>query len=310
MAKAKKTIITCAVTGAIHTPTMSDALPITYDDIAAQAVEAAEAGASILHLHTRHPDDGRPSVEPEHYEPFLGRVKQSTDAVINITTGGAPTMLIKDRLRAAEQFSPEMCSLNMGSMNFAFHPLAKRYDSFKYDWEKEYIEGSEANIFRNTFADIREAADRLSPHNIKFEHECYDVGHLYNLKFCMDIGLFKAPIFIQFVMGILGGIGSDIDNLVFMKRTADKLFGDDYRWSVLAAGAAQMPMATTASQMGGNVRVGLEDSLFIKRGELATSNAQQVAKIRRIVEELGSEVATPDEAREILDLKGGDRVNF
>lgn len=310
MAKAKKTIITCAVTGAIHTPTMSDALPITYDDIATQAVEAAEAGASILHLHTRHPDDGRPSVEPEHYEPFLGRVKQSTDAVINITTGGAPTMLIKDRLRAAEQFSPEMCSLNMGSMNFAFHPLAKRYDSFKYDWEKEYIEGSEANIFRNTFADIREAADRLSPHNIKFEHECYDVGHLYNLKFCMDIGLFKAPIFIQFVMGILGGIGSDIDNLVFMKRTADKLFGDDYRWSVLAAGAAQMPMATTASQMGGNVRVGLEDSLFIKRGELATSNAQQVAKIRRIVEELGSEVATPDEAREILDLKGGDRVNF
>lgn len=310
MAKAKKTIITCAVTGAIHTPTMSDALPITYDDIATQAVEAAEAGASILHLHTRHPDDGRPSVEPEHYEPFLGRVKQSTDAVINITTGGAPTMLIKDRLRAAEQFSPEMCSLNMGSMNFAFHPLAKRYDSFKYDWEKDYIEGSEANIFRNTFADIREAADRLSPHNIKFEHECYDVGHLYNLKFCMDIGLFKAPIFIQFVMGILGGIGSDIDNLVFMKRTADKLFGDDYRWSVLAAGAAQMPMATTASQMGGNVRVGLEDSLFIKRGELATSNAQQVAKIRRIVEELGSEVATPDEAREILDLKGGDRVNF
>ncbi|WP_420864009.1 3-keto-5-aminohexanoate cleavage protein [Algirhabdus cladophorae] len=310
MAKTQKTIITCAVTGAIHTPTMSEALPVTFDDIATQAIDAAEAGASILHLHTRHPDDGRPSVEPEHYEPFLGRIKQSTDAVINITTGGAPTMLIKDRLRAAEQFSPEMCSLNMGSLNFAFHPLVKRYDSFKYDWEREYIEGSEANIFRNTFADIREAAERLTPHNIKFEHECYDVGHLYNLKFCMDIGLFKAPIFIQFVMGILGGIGADIDNLVFMKRTADKLFGEDYRWSVLAAGAAQMPLATTASQMGGNVRVGLEDSLFIKRGELATSNAQQVAKIRRIVEDLGSEVATPDEAREILDLKGGDKVNF
>lgn len=310
MAKTQKTIITCAVTGAIHTPTMSDHLPITFDDIASQAIEAAEAGASILHLHTRHPDDGRPSVEPEHYTPFLPRVKQATDAVINITTGGAPTMLIKERLRAAEQFSPEMCSLNMGSMNFAFHPLASRYDSFKYDWEKAYIEGSEANIFRNTFADIKEASERLSPHNIKFEHECYDVGHLYNLKFCMDIGLFKAPVFIQFVMGILGGIGSDIENLVFMKKTADKLLGDDYRWSVLAAGAAQMPMATTASQMGGNVRVGLEDSLFIKRGELATSNAQQVAKIRRIVEDLGSEVATPDEAREILDLKGGDRVNF
>ncbi|MDJ0638669.1 MAG: 3-keto-5-aminohexanoate cleavage protein [Paracoccaceae bacterium] len=306
----QKTIITCAVTGAIHTPTMSDHLPITFDEIASQAVEAAEAGASILHLHTRHPDDGRPSVEPEHYTPFLPRVKQATDAVVNITTGGAPTMRIAERLRAAEQFSPEMCSLNMGSMNFAFHPLAKRYESFKYDWEKDYIEGSEANIFRNTFADIREAAERLSPHKIKFEHECYDVGHLYNLKFCMDIGLFKAPVFIQFVMGILGGIGADIENLVFMKKTADKLLGSDYRWSVLAAGAAQMPLATAASQMGGNVRVGLEDSLFIKRGELATSNAQQVAKIRRIVEDLGSEVATPDEAREMLDLKGGDRVNF
>ena len=309
MAK-QKTIITCAVTGAIHTPTMSDHLPITFDDIATQAVEAAEAGASILHLHTRHPDDGRPSVDPQHYATFLPRVKQATDAVVNITTGGAPTMLIKERLRAAEQFSPEMCSLNMGSMNFAFHPLAKRYDSFKYDWEKDYIEGSESNIFRNTFADIREAADRLSPHNIKFEHECYDVGHLYNLKFCMEIGLFKAPVFIQFVMGILGGIGADIENLVFLKKTADKLLGDDYRWSVLAAGAAQIPLATAASQMGGNVRVGLEDSLFIKRGELATSNAQQVQKIRRIIEDLGAEVATPDEARAILDLKGGDRVNF
>jgi len=310
MAKKQKTIITCAVTGAIHTPTMSDALPITYDDIATQAIDAAEAGASILHLHTRHPDDGRPSVEPEHYEPFLGRIKQSTDAVVNITTGGAPTMLIKDRLRAAEQFSPEMCSLNMGSMNFAFHPLAKRYDSFKYDWEKDYIEGSESNIFRNTFADIREAATTLAPENIKFEHECYDVGHLYNLKFGVDTGLFKAPIFIQFVMGILGGIGADIDNLLFMKKTADKLFGDSYRWSVLAAGAAQIPLAVTASQMGGHVRVGLEDSLFIKRGELATSNAQQVQKIRRIIEDLGAEIASPDEAREILDLKGGDKVNF
>ena len=310
MAKRQKTIITCAVTGAIHTPTMSDHLPVTADDIATQAIAAAEAGASILHLHTRDPDDGRPSVEPEHYAPILGRVKQSTNAVINVTTGGAPTMRIAERLRAAEHYSPEMCSLNMGSMNFAFHPLAGRYDSFKHDWEKAYIEGSEANIFRNTFADIREAAERLTPHDIKFEHECYDVGHLYNLKFCMDAGLFKAPIFIQFVLGILGGIGSDIENLIFMKQTADRLFGDAYRWSVLGAGAAQMPLATTASQMGGNVRVGLEDSLFIKRGELATSNAQQVAKIRRIVEDLGAEVATPDEAREILDLKGGDRVGF
>lgn len=310
MAKTQKVIITCAVTGAIHTPTMSEHLPITQDDIARQAIDAAEAGAAILHLHTRDPEDFRPSVEPEHYSSMLARVKQVTNSVVNITTGGAPTMLIKERLRAAEQFSPEMCSLNMGSMNFAFHPLAARYESFKYDWEKAYIEGSEANIFRNTFADIKEAAERLAPHNIKFEHECYDVGHLYNLKFCMDIGLFKPPVFLQFVMGILGGIGADIENLVFMKKTADKLLGDNYRWSVLAAGAAQMPLATAASQMGGNVRVGLEDSLFIKRGELATSNAQQVEKIRRIVEDLGSEIATPDEAREILDLKGGDRVGF
>ncbi|MEO1777599.1 MAG: 3-keto-5-aminohexanoate cleavage protein, partial [Pseudomonadota bacterium] len=300
MAKTQKTIITCAVTGSIHTPTMSEHLPVTQDEIARQSIEAAEAGASILHIHTRDPDDGRPSVDPDHYTPILGRVKQSTDAVINITTGGAPTMLIADRIKAAERFSPEMCSLNMGSLNFAFHPLAGRYDSFKHDWEKDYIEGSEANIFRNTFADIRQAAETLGPLGIKFEHECYDVGHLYNLKFCMDAGMFKAPVFLQFVFGILGGIGADVDNLVFMKRTADRLFGDDYRWSVLGAGNAQMPLATTASQMGGNVRVGMEDSLFIRRGVLATSNAQQVAKIKRIVEDLGSQVATPDEAREIL----------
>jgi uncharacterized protein (DUF849 family) len=203
-----------------------------------------------------------------------------------------------------------MCSMNMGSLNFSFHPLAKRYDTWKFDWEKDYVAGSEGNIFRNTFADIREAAETLAPHGIKFEHECYDVGHLYNLKFCMDTGLFKPPVFLQFVMGILGGIGADIENLIFMKQTADRLFGSDYRWSVLGAGGAQMALATTASQMGGHLRVGLEDSLFISRGELAQSNAQQVAKIRRIVEDLGAEVATPDEAREILDLKGGDRVAF
>ncbi|KNG95114.1 3-keto-5-aminohexanoate cleavage protein [Pseudaestuariivita atlantica] len=309
MAK-QKTIITCAVTGGIHTPTMSDHLPYTHDDIARQAIEAAEAGAAILHLHTRDNKTGQPVVEPEAYAGILARVKQSTDAVVNITTGGSPRMLIEDRIKAAETFSPEMCSLNMGSMNFAFHPLADRYDSFKFDWEEEYIRGSEANIFRNTFADIRLAADRLRPHNVKFEHECYDVGHLYNLKFLMDQGMFKAPVFLQFVMGILGGIGADIDNLVFMKRTADRLFGDQYRWSVLGAGAAQMGLATAATQMGGHVRVGLEDSLFIRRGELATSNAQQVEKIRRVIEDLGAEVATPDEAREILDLKGGDRVQF
>ena len=306
----QKTIITCAGTGAIHTPTMSDHLPVTHSEITEQAIAAAEAGAAILHLHTRDPVDMRPSVEPEHYQSILSRVKQSTDAVVNITTGGAPTMRISERIKAANTFSPEMCSLNMGSMNFAFHPLAKRFETFKYDWEKEYIEGSEANIFRNTLFDIKEAAETLAPHNVKFEHECYDVGHLYTLKHCMDIGLFKAPVFLQFVLGVLGGIGASIDNLVFLKQTADKLFGDGYQWSVLGAGAAQMPLAAAASQMGGHVRVGLEDSLYIARGELAESNAQQVTKIRSIIEDLGCEVATPDQARELLALKGGDLVAF
>ena len=312
MARQKKTIITCAVTGAIHTPTMSDALPYTYDDIARQAIDAAEAGASILHLHARNPENGSPSVDPDDFAPFLPRIKQATDAVVNLSTGGSLTLSIQDRINPAKTFSPEMCSMNMGSMNFSFHPLANRYgdDDWKFDWEKKYVANSDQNIFRNTFRDIREAAETLARHDIKFEHECYDVGHLYNLKFCMDIGLFKAPIFIQFIFGILGGIGPEVDNLIFMKRTADRLFGDDYRWSVLGAGGAQMSLATTASQMGGNLRVGLEDSLFISRGKLAESNAQQVAKIRRIVEDLGTQVATPDEAREILDLKGGDRVAF
>lgn len=310
MAKKPKTIITCAITGAIHTPTMSDALPFTADDIAQQAVDAAEAGASILHLHARRPEDGGVSIDPDKFAAFLPRIKQSTNAVLNLSTGGSLLNTIEERINPALTFSPEMCSLNMGSMNFSFHPLAKRYDDWKFDWEKEYVENSDTYIFRNTFRDIKTAADNLAPHNIKFEHECYDVGHLYNLKFCMDIGLFKAPIFIQFIFGILGGIGPEVDNLIFMKRTADRLFGNDYRWSVLGAGGAQMSLATTASQMGGNVRVGLEDSLFITRGKLAESNAQQVAKIRRIIEDLGSEVATPDEAREMLDLKGDDRTNF
>lgn len=310
MAKQCKIIITCAVTGAIHTPTMSNALPYTYDDISTQAIEAAQAGASILHLHARNNETGAPSVDPNDFAPFLPRIKQATNSVVNISTGGSLTLSIQDRITPAKTFSPEMCSLNMGSMNFSFHPLAERYDEWKFDWEKDYVAGSDGNIFRNTFRDIKEAAETLAPHDIKFEHECYDVGHLYNLKFCMDTGLFKAPVFIQFIFGILGGIGPEVDNLIFMKRTADRLFGDDYRWSVLGAGSAQMGLATTASQLGGNVRVGLEDSLLISRGQLAESNAAQVAKIKRIVEELGSTVATPDEAREILDLKGGDRVAF
>lgn len=309
--KRKKTIITCAVTGAIHTPTMSDALPFTAEDIADQAIEAAKAGASILHLHARNPENGSVSIAPDHFKAFLPVIKQATDAVVNVSTGGSLVNTMEERIAPAKWASPEMCSLNMGSMNFSFHPIADRIKDFKYDWEEDYIRNSEGYIFRNTFADIRYVANELGgSHGVKFEHECYDVGHLYNLKFCMDAGLFKAPVFIQFIFGILGGIGPDIDNLVFMKRTADRLFGDDYQWSVLGAGGAQMPFATTASQMGGNLRVGLEDSLMIARGQLAKSNAEQVVKIRRIVEDLGCEVATPDEAREMLDLKGGDRVAF
>ncbi|MBY6264411.1 3-keto-5-aminohexanoate cleavage protein [Azospirillum sp. 412522] len=310
MSRKQRVIISCAVTGAIHTPTMSAALPYTADDIARQAIEAAEAGAAILHLHARRPQDGGVTIDPEVFAAFLPRIKHESNAVINISTGGSLKNTIEERIAPALRFSPEMCSMNMGSMNFSFHPLADRYSSWKFDWEKSYVADSKTYIFRNTFSDIENAAAALAPHGIKFEHECYDVGHLYNLRFCMDIGLFKAPIFIQFIFGILGGIGPEIDNLVFMKRTADRLFGHDYHWSVLGAGGAQMNLATTASQMQGNVRVGLEDSLFISRGKLAKSNAEQVTKIRRIVEELGAEVASPDEAREILGLKGADKVAF
>lgn len=307
----QKTIVTCALTGAIHTPTMSDALPVTPDMIAEQAVEAAQAGATILHLHARHPETGSPSVDPDHFREFLARIRAETDAIVNISTGGSIGMEIEQRIAPARTFSPEMCSMNMGSLNFAFHPLADRFDSFKQDWEEGYIRGSEHAIFRNTFADIAMVAEALGgEHAIKFEHECYDVGHLYNLKFCLDRGMFQRPIFLQFVMGILGGIAAEIENLVFMKRTADKLFGPDYQWSVIGAGNQQMRLAAVAAQMGGHVRVGLEDSLYISRGKLAESNAQQVRRVCEILALQGNEIATPDEARAMLALKGTDRVNF
>ncbi|UWQ17761.1 3-keto-5-aminohexanoate cleavage protein [Jannaschia sp. M317] len=307
-----KTIITCAVTGAIHTPTMSDALPYRPEDIARQAIDAAHAGAAILHLHARNPEDGRPSVDPAHFAAFLPIIRAETDAIVNISTGGSITMGIEDRLAPAAAASPEMCSLNMGSLNFACHPLADRYDSYKFDWEEAHIRGSEGGIFRNTFADIKQVAATMggAPHHAKFEHECYEVGHLYNLAFCLKQGMFQAPIFLQFVMGILGGIAADIDNLVFMKRTADKLFGTDYQWSVIGAGGQQMKLAAVAAQMGGHVRVGLEDSLFIEKGRLATSNAQQVEKVRKILELQGNAIATPAEARAMLGLKGTDKVSF
>jgi uncharacterized protein (DUF849 family) len=306
-----KVIISCAVTGSIHTPTMSDALPVTPDEIAAQAIEAAEAGAAILHLHARDPKDGRPTPDPAVFMQFLPRIKQSCDAVVNITTGGGLGMSVEDRIAAAVQFSPEMTSLNMGSMNFSLAPLADRYKKWKYGWEEKYLRASADNIFRNTFCDIETIAETLGEgHGVKFEHECYDVGHLYNLAHCVERGMFKPPIFLQIIFGILGGIGADFDNLMFMKWTADKLFGIDYRWSVLAAGRHQIPFCTQSVMMGGNVRVGLEDSLYIGRGKLAKSNAEQVAKIKRIIEELGYEAATPAEARASLGLKGADRVKF
>jgi uncharacterized protein (DUF849 family) len=309
--KSNKVIITCAITGSIHTPTMSDALPVTPDEIATQAIDAAKAGAAVLHLHARNPQDGRPSGDPEIFRQFLPRIKQACDAVINITTGGSVTMTVEERIAAATAFSPEMCSLNMGSMNFALYPMAARFKTWKHDWEEQYLLQSDQNIFRNTFRDIERIAKLLGDeHAVKFEHECYDTGHLYNLAHCVDRGLFKPPIFLQMVYGILGGIGPDFDNLLFMKRTADRLFGDNYEWSVLAGGRHQIPFATMATMIGGNVRVGLEDSLYIGRGKLATSNAEQVAKIRRIIEELGYEVATPTEARTMLGLKGADRVKF
>jgi uncharacterized protein (DUF849 family) len=307
---ASKVIISCAVTGSIHTPTMSPHLPITPEQIATSAIEAAQAGAAILHLHARDPATGKPSSEPALFMQFLPQIKQSTDAVINITTGGSMMMTVDQRLEGPAQAAPEMCSLNMGSMNFALFPLLGKYKSFNHDWEPAYLAGTEDAIFRNTFKDIARILTVMGERGTRFEHECYDVGHLYSLAHFVDKGAIKPPFFVQMIFGILGGIGADMRNLMFMKETADKLFGNSYRWSVLAAGRSQMSFATQAVMMGGNVRVGLEDSLFIGRGELATSNAQQVLKIRRIIEELGFAVATPAEAREMLALKGGDKVGF
>jgi uncharacterized protein (DUF849 family) len=306
-----KVIITCAITGAMHTPTMSDALPITPAQIAAESIAAAGAGAAIIHLHARVPETGEPTGNPEVFAQFLPQIKAATDAVINLTTGGSPTMTVQDRLAAAMRFQPEMTSLNMGSMNFAIFPAAKRVKQWKYEWEEPYVRNSDDFIFRNTFRDITWILENLGPLGTKFEHECYDVGHLYNLAHFVDRGLVKPPFFIQLIFGILGGIGADLDNLVFMKRTADRLFGSgDYQWSVLAAGRHQMPFLTQAALLGGNVRVGLEDSLFLERGKFAANNAEQVVKIRRILAEMGLEPATPSEARKMLGLKGIDRVRF
>lgn len=308
--RSSKVIITCAVTGAIHTPTQSGALPYKPEDITRQAIDAANAGAAILHLHARDPQTGAPTGNPEVFAQFLPLIHEATDAVINLTTGGSPEMTVEQRLAAALRFKPEMCSLNVGSMNFAFHPMGAKVEQWQFPWEKQYVANSEGFIFRNTFADVARIYALMSDYGTRYEHECYDIGHLYNLAYFLDRGLVKPPLFIQSVIGILGGIGADPDNVMFMRRTADRLFGDDYVWSVLAAGRHQMPLTTQAAMLGGNVRVGLEDSLFIGRGKLASSNAEQVVKIRHILEELGFEIATPAEAREQLALKGKDLVNL
>jgi 3,5-dioxohexanoate:acetyl-CoA acetone transferase len=306
-----KVIITCAVTGAIHTPTMSEFLPLTPVDIAKHAIDAAKAGAAILHLHARDPVDGRPTADPDVFGQFLPTIKAATDAVINITSGGSTKMTLEERLAPPLRFKPEMASLNMGSMNFSIHPVANKIKAWKYGWEKDYVEGTEDIIFRNTFRDIRHILKDLGEGcGTRFEFECYEVGHLYNLAHFVDASLVKPPFFVQTIFGILGGIGPDPDNVAFMRQTADRLFGDDYQWSVLGAGRHQMPLLTYAAIMGANVRVGLEDSLTLGRGKLAPDNASQVQKIRRILDELGYEIATPAEARAMLALKGGNQVAF
>ena len=310
MAKTRKVIISCAVTGAIHTPSMSPYLPVTAQEISEAALGAAEAGAAIVHLHARHPETGQPDQRPEAFLPFLRTIKQASNVVINLTSGGAPTMLVEERIRPAAQFKPEVASLNMGSINFALFPLLNRFKSFQHDWERPYLEGTDDLIFRNTFRDIAYALKQCGQAGTRFEFECYDIGHLYNLAHFVDRGLVEPPFFVQSVFGILGGIGQHPEDVLHMHRTADRLFGEDLRWSVLGAGRMQMQIAATAAATGGHVRVGLEDSLWIGPGQLAKSNAEQVVKIRQVIEGLGLEVATPDEARQILVLKGAAQVNF
>ena len=305
-----KVIVSCAITGSIHTPSMSPHLPVTAAEIAESALDAAEAGAAIVHLHARNPEDGRPDQSPEAFEPFLKVIKQASNVVVNLTTGGSPYMSVEERVRPAAVWKPEVASLNMGSMNFGLFPLLKRYKEFRHKWEPAMLEGSHDLVFRNSFKDIRYALDTLNESGARYEFECYDTSHLHNLYYFWREGLVQAPLFIQTCFGLLGGIGAHPEEVLHMKRTADRLFGENYRWSVLGAGAAQMAVAAQAAAMGGHVRVGLEDNLWIGKGQLAPSNAAQVTKVRNILEGLGLEVATPDEAREILALKGADKVGF
>ncbi|MDF2764375.1 MAG: 3-keto-5-aminohexanoate cleavage protein [Rhodospirillales bacterium] len=307
----RKVIITCAVTGSVHTPSMTPYLPITPDDIARESIEAAEAGAAIIHLHARDPKDGRPTPDPDVFMQFLPRIKQTTDAVVNITTGGSLGMSMEDRLAAPLRAKPELCSLNMGSMNFGLFHVTEKITQWKHDWERQYVEKTKDLIVSNTFAQIERFIRELGHgHGTRFECECYDVGHLYTLAHFLDRKLLEPPLFVQTIFGIMGGIGAHPEDLMHMRRTADRLFGTDYHWSILAAGRHQLNLATMGAVMGGNVRVGLEDSIYLGPGRLAESNAEQVRKIRTILEELSLGIATPDEARSMLRLKGGDQVGF
>ena len=305
-----KIIITCAITGSIHTPSMSPHLPITSEEIANEAVLAAEAGAAIVHLHARNPVDGRPVQDPNLFRQFATNIKSRSDVVLNFTTGGAPTMSIEERLQPALQLKPEVASLNMGSMNFGLFPMLNRFKEFKHDWEEPYLRESDGRIFKNTFKDIQFILESCKENKTRFEIECYDIGHLYTAAYFLEQQILEPPLFIQSFFGILGGIGPHPEDVMQMKRTADRLFGDDYVWSVLGAGRNQMPIATMSTVLGGNVRVGLEDSIWNGPGNLAKSNADQVTRIKSIIEALSLEVATPDDAREILHLKGSNNTGF
>ena len=306
-----KIIISCAVTGSVHTPSMSPHLPLTPEEIAEQSIAAAEAGAAVLHLHARNPQDGRPTPDPAVFMQFLPRIREGCSAIVNITTGGGQGMSLDDRLAAPLRASPELCSLNMGSMNFGMYPMISRYPHFKHEWEQPFLESTRDWIFRNTFADIERILERLGKgHGTRFEFECYDVGHLYTLAHFLDRKLVTPPLFVQSIFGILGGQGADTENLLHAKRIADKLFGEQYQWSVMASGRHQIPFTTMAALNSAHVRVGLEDSLYAGRGRLAESNAEQVRLIRQILDSLSFEVASPEEARAILGLKGADQVNF
>ncbi len=310
MAKPNKVIITCAITGAIHTPSMSPYLPVTPEQIAESALGAAKAGAAVVHLHARNPVTGEPDQTPEGFAKFLSVIKDGSDCVINLTTGGAPTMSIEERVLPAATFRPELASLNLGTMNFGLFGMLDRFgDKLQHEWERTYLSNRNI-IFQNTFGQVEHILTTCSGNGTRFEFECYDTAHLYNLKYFLDRGLVKAPLFIQTVFGLQGGIGNHPDDVWHMKRTADRLFGDAYRWSVLGAGRNQMNIAAMAAAMGGNVRVGIEDSIWIGPGQYAESNADQVIRVRQIIEGLGLAVATPDEAREMLQLKGSDKVRF